>query len=256
MATYLELCNQLLLEANEVELTSSDFTSSRGIQTHIKDIINRAYFDMINEEPQFPFLAVNESGTYDPLYGNAVVETVAGTRWYELKPASSSIVDDYGYVDWDNFYITTAGVSGETEPFTSRELSFITIDTFRDFYHAREHIDDASSNAQHGLPIRVIKSPDNRKFGLSPIPDKVYKVYFYAYTLPTKLSAHSDVPVFPDVYTTVLIARSRYYMHQFKDNLQAAALSLDDYRKGIRNMKLHLMSPTPKYFKDDRMVFI
>jgi hypothetical protein len=101
--TYLQLSNELLREMNEVELTSSNFSDSKGVQTHIKDIINRAYLDMVNEEPQWPFLAVGESGATDPMYGNTYVETTANTRWYELKPAASSIKDDYGYVDWDNF---------------------------------------------------------------------------------------------------------------------------------------------------------
>ena len=90
--TYLQLTNELLREFNEVELTSSNFSSSVGVQSHIKDLVNRAYLDMVNEEPQWPFLAVGESGSTDPMYGNVIVETVAGTRWYELKEASSSIV--------------------------------------------------------------------------------------------------------------------------------------------------------------------
>jgi len=50
MATYLELTNELLREMNEVELTSSNFTSAVGIQQHVKDAINRAYLDIVNEE--------------------------------------------------------------------------------------------------------------------------------------------------------------------------------------------------------------
>ena len=53
--TYLQLTNELLREFNEVELTSSNFSSSVGVQSHIKDLVNRAYFDMVNEEPQWPF---------------------------------------------------------------------------------------------------------------------------------------------------------------------------------------------------------
>ena len=105
--TYLQLTNELLREFNEVELTSSNFSSSVGVQSHIKDLVNRAYLDMVNEEPQWPFLAAGESGSTDPLYGNTFVETVAGTRWYELKESSSSIVDDFSYIDWDNFLLTT-----------------------------------------------------------------------------------------------------------------------------------------------------
>ena len=38
--TYLTLTNSVLRELNETELTSSTFSSSRGIQTAIKDFIN------------------------------------------------------------------------------------------------------------------------------------------------------------------------------------------------------------------------
>jgi len=253
--TYLQLTNELLREMNEVETTSSDFTSTIGIQTHVKDLINRSYLDMVNEEPQWPFLAIGESGSTDPMYGNTYIETVAGTRWYELKPASSSITTDYGYVDWDNFLLTTVGVSGEAAPFTIRNLRFTSIEEWKDYFRLSQNQDDADEQ-NYGTPSRVIKSPDNRKFGLSAIPDKVYRIYFYAYTLPTALSAATDVIVFPDVYTPVLINRSRYYMHQFKDNAQAAAFALQDYQRGLRNMKLHLMTPAPTYLKDDRMRFV
>ena len=253
--TYLQLTNELLREFNEVELTSSNFSSSVGVQTHIKDLVNRAYLDMVNEEPQWPFLAVGESGSTDPMYGNVYVETTAGTRWYELKAASSSIVDDYSYVDWDNFLLTTVGVSGESAPYTIRNLRFTSIEEWKDYFRVSQNKDDADE-AEGGTPDRVIKSPDNRKFGLSPIPDQVYRIYYYAYNLPTELSAHGDAIVFPDLYVPVLINRARYYMHQFKDNNQGAAFALEDYKRGLKTMKLHLMEPTPNYVKDDRIRFL
>ncbi len=253
--TYLQLTNELLREFNEVELTSSNFSSSVGVQSHIKDLVNRAYLDMVNEEPQWPFLAVGESGSTDPMYGNVYVETTAGTRWYELKAASSSIVDDYSYVDWDNFLLTTVGVSGESAPYTIRNLRFTSIEEWKDYFRVSQNKDDADE-AEGGTPDRVIKSPDNRKFGLSPIPDQVYRIYYYAYNLPTELSAHGDAIVFPDLYVPVLINRARYYMHQFKDNNQGAAFALEDYKRGLKTMKLHLMEPTPNYVKDDRIRFL
>ena len=253
--TFLSLSNEILREINEVELTSATFSTSVGIQTHVKDVINRAYFDIVNEEPQWPFLSLGESGETDPMYGNVYVETVAGTRWYELKPASSDITTDYSYVDWDNFYMTTVGVSGETAPYEAKNLRFITIEEWKDFYRLSENLDDADGQ-QFGTPQRVFKSPDNRKFGLSAIPDKVYRIWFFAYVQPTALSAHSDTIVFPDVYSPVLLNRARYYVHQFKDNAQAAAFSNDDYKKGLKNMKAALMSPAPFYIKDDRTVYI
>ena len=253
--TYLQICNEILREVNEVELTSATFSSSVGIQTHVKDIVNRAYLDVVNEEPQWPFLSVAESGATDPMYGNTYVETVAGTRWYELKPASSSILGDYGYIDWDNFYLTTVGVSGESAPYTARNLRHTTIEEWKDYFRVSENLDDADTQS-YGVPSRVVRSPDARNFGLSPIPDQVYRIWFFAFNQPTKLDLYSDAVVFPDVYVPVIISKARYYIHQFNDNDQGAAFALEDYKRNLKNMRLHLMEPDPGYFKDDRIRFI
>ena len=101
----------------------------------------------------------------------------------------------------------------------------------------------------------MIRSPDHRKFGLSPIPDKVYNIHFYAYTIPTALSAHGDAIVLPDQYVPVIQARTRYYVHQFKDNTQQAAFAAEDYKKGMRHMKSNLINPQPKSMTDDRTYF-
>lgn len=256
MATnYLQLTNELLREMNEVPLTTSNFSSAIGVQAHAKDCINRAYLDIVLEEPQWPFLSVGDSGTTDPMYGNTYVETVANTRWYELKPSSDSILNDYGSIDWDNFYLTTVGVTGEAVPYTSKNLRFTTIEEWKDFYRTKENADDAE-DANGGEPKRVIRSPDGRMLGLSPIPDKVYRVWFYAYSQPTQLSAYSDEIVFPDVYKPVLLSRARYFVHQFKEAVQSAALANEEYRRGLRLMKANLMVPEPFYIKDDRVRFV
>jgi len=250
--TYLTLTNELLRELNEVVLTSSNFGDAVGIQGHAKDCINRAYSDIVMEEPQWAFLATGESGATDPFYGNVYVETVAGTRWYELKESSSSITADYGSVDWDNFYLTTIGVSGASAPYTSQNLKFVTTEEWKDHLREAENEDDA--NAQNwGEPKFVIRSPDARKFGISPIPDKVYRVWFYAWDLPTALDAHGDAIVFPDVYSPVLMARARYHFHQFKDAPQQAAFALEDYKKGLKQMRSSLMNPVPKYMSTDHI---
>jgi hypothetical protein len=252
--TYLELTNEILRELNEVPLDAGTFDNAVGIQQHIKNALNRAYFDIINEEPQWPFLSVAESGTTDPMYGNVSVSTTAGTRWYELKPASDNIRNDYGSVDWDNFYITTVGVTGETAPYTSCNLRYTTTEEWKDYLRVSENLDDADSQS-YGEPTRVIRSPDSRKFGLSPIPDKEYKVWFFAYNQPTKLLNHNDAIVFPDMYAPVLLAKARYYVWQFKDSPQSAAFALEDFKKGLRSMKSNLIDSGPVYIKDDRVRF-
>ena len=252
--TYLELTNEVLRELNEIPLTSANFTSAVGLQQFVKDSINKSIFDIANEEPQLPFLAVGESGGTDPFYGNVTVASVAGTRWYELKASSSSLKDDYASIDWDDFYLTTINVSGETAPFVSKGLGFLSLADWKRYYRDSENVDDADAQS-YGEPSRVIKSPDGRKFGLSPIPDKVYNIHFYAFDKPTKLSAHGDTVVFPEQYTNVITARARYYVWQFKESPQQAAFAMDDYKKSMRTMKANLVNPTPRAMTDDRRYF-
>lgn len=252
--TYLTLTNETLRELNEVQLTSSNFSDAVGIQAFVKESINRALNDIANQEPQLPFFAAAASGETDPFYGNVTVATVAGTRWYTLKSGSSSITTDYSSIDWDDFYITTISVSGESAPYVSRGLKFISLADWKRYRRDSENADDADTQ-NYGEPRYVIRSPDHRKFGLSPIPDKVYNVHFYAFAKPTALSAHGDAIVLPDQYAPVILARTRYYVHQFKENLQQAAFALDDYKKGMKYMKSNLINPQPKSMTDDRIYF-
>jgi hypothetical protein len=253
--TYLELTNEILRELNEVPVTSQLFNEARGIQVHVKNSINRAYLDIVNAEPQWPFLSVASSGDVDPMYGNVAVSTTEGQRWYNLKTDSTDIKDDYGSIDWDNFYLTTVGVTGETAPYVGANLRFTTTEDWKNHLRVSENLDDADGQT-YGEPNRIIRSPDSRKFGLSPIPDKEYKVWFFAYNQPTQLVNPDDTLVFPDTYASVISARARYYVWQFKDSPQAAAFALDDYKKGLDRMRSNLIEPVPSYFTDDRVRFI
>ena len=252
--TYLDLTNEVLRELNEIPLTAANFANATGFQKFVKDTVNKSIFDIANEEPQLPFFSAGVSGSTDPFYGNVTVATVAGQRWYTLKAGSSSITTDYASIDWDDFYVTTINVSGETAPYVSKGLRFLTLDDWKRYYRDSENEDDANTQ-NHGEPKFVIKSPDNRKFGLSPIPDKVYNVHFYAFVRPTALSAYDDTMVLPEQYSNIVTARMRYYVWQFKESPQQAAFALDDYKKGLKYMKSNLMNPTPKYMTDDRRYF-
>ena len=252
--TYLDLTNEVLRELNEVPLTAANFANATGIQKFVKDTVNKSIFDIANQEPQLPFFSAGVSGSTDPFYGNVTVASVAGQRWYTLKAGSSSITTDYASIDWDDFYITTINVSGETAPYVSKGLKFLTLDDWKRYYRDSENEDDANSQ-NYGEPKFIIKSPDSRKFGLSPIPDKVYNIHFYAFVRPTALSAYDDTMVLPEQYSNIVTARMRYYVWQFKESPQQAAFALDDYKKGLKYMKSNLMNPTPKYMTDDRRYF-
>ena len=89
-STYLSLVNNVLRDLNEVELTSSTFTSSRGIQTSTKDYINRAISDLINAELNWSF--TRSEGSLD---------IVAGKQLYDKSAVSSSLK----YIDYDTMFL-------------------------------------------------------------------------------------------------------------------------------------------------------
>ena len=254
--TYLDITNEVLRELNELPLTSANFASAVGLQQFVKDAVNKSIFDIANQEPQLPFFSAGVSGSTDPFYGNVTVATTAGTRWYLLKAGSTSVDTDYDAVDWDRFTATTEGVSGKSAPHTINKLGFVTLDVWRNNYARSEEIDKSNSSPAYGVPLRVIRSSDGRRFGLSPIPNDVYRIYFNAYNRPSELSNDTDEVLFPEQYKPVLLARARYFIYQFKDNIAQSQLALDEYKKGLQQMSDKLNSPQPKYMSDVRFTYL
>ena len=209
--TYLSMTNELLVEINEPEVTS--ISGALGIQKFVANCVNRAYFDIVDAQDTWSWLS--SSATQGNYNGNTYVETVAGQRWYLLKQGSSSVDTDFSNVDWDGFSLTEQGVSGKTEPYTIRNLPFVSLETWRDFYAEGEERDSSQATPTYGVPERIIRSEDNRHFGLSPVPNGVYRIYFYAYNRPSELTNDTDVVLFPAQYKPVLLARARYFIYQF-----------------------------------------
>ena len=79
--TYLTLTNKVIARLNEVELTSSTFSSARGIQKQIKNAINEAIRYINQREYNYPFNHATESKTL-----------TAGVVRYSL-PTSTKVVD-------------------------------------------------------------------------------------------------------------------------------------------------------------------
>lgn len=84
---YLQLTNAVLAELNEVQLTSSNFASSSGIQTTTKDIINKALRDVYSSELEWPWL-----------HSDKTQVTYAGQKEYSLPT-------DFRSVDFESFYL-------------------------------------------------------------------------------------------------------------------------------------------------------
>jgi hypothetical protein len=249
--TYLSMTNELLVEINEPEVTT--VTGALGIQKFVSNCVNRAYFDIVDAVDEWSWLKT--AAPQNDYYGNTFVETVAGQRWYLMKAGSTDVDTDYDSVNWDDFTLTTEGVSGKSAPHTINKLSFTTLSAWRQNYAASEEANKANSQT-YSTPLRVLRSSDGRRFGLSPIPDDVYRIYFFAYNRPSELVNDTDKVLFPEQYKPVLLARARYYIYQFKDNIAQSQLALDEYKKGLQNMADQLNSPQPEYMSDVRFTYL
>ena len=89
-SNYLTLVNNVLRDMNEVELTSSNFTSSRGVQTTVKDYINRSISDILNSELNWPFTRAE-----------GAVDAIAGKQLYSFESIASTLK----YIDYDNVFL-------------------------------------------------------------------------------------------------------------------------------------------------------
>ena len=89
-STYLTLVNNVLRDVNEVELTSSKFGSSRGIQTSVKDFVNRSISDIINSELNWPFTRAEGS-----------LDLVSGKQLYAFTTVASTLK----YLDYDTVFL-------------------------------------------------------------------------------------------------------------------------------------------------------
>jgi len=114
--TYLTLVNNVLNEMNEAELTSSTFSTSRGIQTAVKKFILKAMHEVYNSISEIP-----------DLYKSTEQITYAGQRTYPLPSADYPLSGDAPYrkIDYDSFNIVPKELVTNGE-FTSAITSWST----------------------------------------------------------------------------------------------------------------------------------
>ena len=210
---YLELTNAVLREINEVEITN--VSSTRGVQSSVKDFINKAQRDIINSEVEWPFTVVNQSFT-----------TVAGTAEYDRE-------SDAKTVDYDSFTIQESADTAE------RTLKYLS---FEEYLEKRNEADTNPDTGSRALPEYVYKTPDS-KIGLSPVPDlATYTVRYYYYQTNSDMSVNADTPTIPERFHDVIVNRARYYAHMLRSDVQFAQLALRDYTEGLGRMRVELIN--------------
>jgi hypothetical protein len=217
---YLALSNKVLHALNEVELTSANFANSKGIQTAVKEFINRSINDIYTAELEWPFL-----------HTDGTITTVAGTAEYALETG-------YKSVDVDTAYLIEA----------SEDIKVIPYIPYTQFTNQfRERDLDPTTTDNRAKPEYFYLTQDD-KIGLTPIPDKEYTFYYEYWATHTDLSASTDEPDVPARYQDAIVSRSEYYVHQLRADLQAASLKNQEYSNKINRMRIDLINK-PDYMR-------
>ena len=205
---FLAITNKVLRSLNEVELTAANFANSRGIQTAVKDFVNRSINDIYTSELEWPFL-----------HADGTVTTVAGTAEYAL-------VSGYKSVDVDTVYLIEASTDVKV-------LSYIPYAQFTQQFRSRD-LDPTTTE--------YIYLTQDDKIGFTPIPDKEYTIYYEYWQTHTDLSASTDTPILPDRYQDTVVSRAEYYVHQLRADLQATSMKHGEYKERIARMRIDLIN--------------
>ena len=155
--TYLTLTNSVLRELNETELTSGSFSSSRGIQTAVKDFINKGIHDIYNETGEIPLL-----------YTRTTQDLVIGDNEYSFKA-------DFRKADMDSFFLkpTELVTNGEFESNINNWTTGDGSPSHTSSGNGRLNLNDAAAyqainttvNKTYKIQVRVL-SPNSSTSGL------------------------------------------------------------------------------------------
>lgn len=226
--TFLDLTNSVLLKLNEVQVTSSDWPSLRGVHAEAKAAVLQSIRDIQSFVKEWPF----------NFQTGSQVLTV-GQELYDLPEA-------YSTVDWESFYIE------KDDDLSVNSKRLVPKDeTYWSRYDRQLDFDSGSDG--RNVPDYVFKG-SGLKFGVSPSPDKAYTVKFQYHKDPVEMSAYDDTTTIPDRYKNVIIQGALQYFYMIYDNTTQGKVTEDRFKKQLAKMKSDLIEDEIVEVKDSRII--
>lgn len=211
---FLELVNSVCARTNEVQLTSSTFSSTAGnagFYADAKEAVNAAIRDINQKAYEWPFNHVSYDETL-----------VAGTARYAYQTNAKT-------VDFSTFRVRE-NASFNTPTVLLKEVSY------EDYLqHRIEDEYDTDTNIRD-IPRVVARTPD-REYVLSPIPNEAYTLTYEYYSLPTDLSAWDDEPTIPAQFKYVINNGAMYHALIFRNDPQAASMYEQKFQESVEQMR-------------------
>jgi len=226
---FLGLVNDINRRLNEVELTSSNFSSAAGFYSSAKDSVNAAIRFINQHEFEWPFNHVEQEDTL-----------TAGTARYAFPTNMKT-------PDMDSFRIKRNSTFNNQ----TQKLKIISYEEYLDNYIDNDY--NTNDNIR-GLPNYVFRTP-NLEYGLVQPPDNAYELVYEYYKLPTDLVNATDAPTVPEQFRYVIVDGAMYHAFMFRGNTQDASMQQQKFVDGIKNMRT-LYINRYDYLRDTRVTRI
>ena len=207
---YLGLINDVNRRLNEVELTSSNFSTATGEYGMIKDAVNASIRYINQHEYEWPFNHVTADETM-----------TAGVVRYAFPTDAKT-------VDFDSFRIKRNDTLGN-------DTKRLTILSYEEYLNKHVDIEYNTSSAR-GVPDYIFRTP-NQEFGFVRAPDKAYEYVYEYYRLPVDLLNTTDVPTVPEQFRYIIVNGAMYFAYMFRGETQESQVTQARFMDEIKSMR-------------------
>lgn len=209
---YLDLVNECVRKVNEVELTSSNFSSSVGFYSATKDSVRHTVDEINNKESHWRFNFTTGSQTL-----------VVGQVRYSFPVTQQKI-------DFDTFRLIFSESLGTDTVFLEQKK-------YKDYLKYFSDMEYNTSDTIHDKPLYVTETPGT-EFLIYPPADKAYTVEFDYYASPAPLSGWDDVPTIPEKYRSVIFNGSMRGVYNFREDEAGYQQAEAAFIQGLKDLKI------------------
>lgn len=215
---FLELTNGVCRRLNEVELTSSNFTTETGIYSDIRSYINNSVNRINRQSFEWPFNHVSYTETL-----------VANQSNYAYQSDVKSVAFD------------TFRLKGDD----ALNVKSIKLENLDYEEYLEKYTDYEFNPSDYADTPRMVVRNRDLSYTVAPPPDQAYEVKYEYYTFPTNMTSWDDVPTIPEQFEWVIIEGAMYYAYMFRGAVEEAAVSNKLFEEGISDMRKLYINRTP-----------
>lgn len=217
-STYLKLTNDVLKHLGEVELDANNFADARSIFSTVKSAVNLSISHINTDEFEWPFNAYEHSHLLIP-----------GKEEYVWPNKHKS-------TDWESFRIDR----DDSLSVRTTELRKINRD---EWYSRYRDLDDDQGGDGRQLP-RYVFEAHGTGFGITPSPDKEYRIRYRYFREPDELVNHDDQTTIPSTWDHVIFLGALWYGNFFKENPDGVDRAEKKFDRALSNMRKILVNKT------------